>query len=297
MAIVFAGLNRHPLRNTLVLLLFHLIRGLARLVPLRAVPGAAAVLGDLARWSLPQQRRRVREHLLIAFPGWTDAKRERCLKANFRHYGLLCFELLKADRLLGRVEAEGLEHLARRPLVLATGHIGPWELFGQWLGTHGYPLSAVAREVYLPALNAYLVGRRARANFTTIIRGGPQSGRLLLQAIKEGRVLAMLIDQDTKVEAVHVPFFGRPASTPVGAAGLALRKGLPVVAGVIHRLPGMRYRITLRPVAAEGLDETALTARMTAELETAIRRHPTQWVWVHRRWRRQPPHDPLPPAH
>jgi KDO2-lipid IV(A) lauroyltransferase len=288
--------DRHPLRNALVLLLFHLLRGLARLLPLRAVPCAAAVLGDLARWSLPQHHRRVREHLLIAFPEWTDAKRERCLRANFRHYGLLCFELLKADRLLDRVTAEGLEHLTRRPVVLATGHIGPWELFGQWLGTHGYPLSAVAREVYLPALNAYLVGRRARANFTTILRGGPQSGRLLLQAIKEGRVLAMLIDQDTKVEAVHVPFFGRPASTPVGAAGLALRKGLPVVVGVIYRLPGMRYRIILRPVASEGLDETALTARMTAELEAAIRRHPTQWVWVHRRWRRPPPHDPPPPA-
>ena len=108
-------------------------------------------------------------------------------------------------------------------------------------------------------------------------------------------MLAMLIDQDTKVEAVHVPFFGQAASTPVGPAGLALRKGLPVVAGVIHRLTGMRYRITLRPVATAGLDETALTARMTAELEAAIRRHPTQWVWVHRRWRRQPTPDAPPP--
>jgi len=98
----------------------------------------------------------------------------------------------------------------------------------------------------------------------------------------------MLIDQDTKVEAVFVPFFGCPASTPVGAAALALRKGLPVVVGTIHRTPGMRYRIVLRPVDATGLDETALTARLTAGLEAAVRQHPTQWVWVHRRWRTPP---------
>ena len=288
-------LNRHPFRNALVLFFFYLLLGLTRLTPIRAVPGAGTLLGRLARFLLPKHRRRVRDHLLAAFPAWSPEKRERCLRANFRHYGILFFELLKADGLLDRVSVEGLESLDQRPLVLATGHIGPWELFGQWLGTHGYPLSAVARELYLPELNAYLVGRRARANFTTILRGSPQSGRLLLQAIKEQRILAMLIDQDTKVEAVFVPFFGRPASTPVGAAALALRKGLPVVVGTIHRTAGMRYRIVLRPVETAGLDETALTARLTGELEADIRRHPSQWVWVHRRWRRQPPADAPPP--
>jgi KDO2-lipid IV(A) lauroyltransferase len=281
-------IDRHPFRNALVLFLFYILLGLTRLVPVRAVPCAGACLGDLARRLVPKHRRRVRDHLLLAFPGWPPEKRERCVKANFRHYGMLFFELLKADKLLDRVSVEGLEFLDNRPLVLATGHIGPWELFGQWLGTHGHPLSAVARELYLPALNDYLVGRRARANFTTILRGSPQSGRLLLQAVKEGRILAMLIDQDTAVEAVFVPFFGRPASTPVGAAALALRKQLPVVIGTIHRIPGMRYRIVLRPLETAGLDETALTARMTAELEAAVRRHPTQWVWVHRRWRKRP---------
>ena len=281
-------IDRHPFRNALVLILFYFLLGLTRLVPVRAIPFAGAFLGDLARRLVPKHRRRVRDHLLLAFPGWTPEKRERCLKANFRHYGMLFFELLKADKLLDRVSVEGLELLEKRPLVLATGHIGPWELFGQWLGTHGHPLSAVARELYLPALNDYLVGRRARANFTTILRGSPQSGRLLLQAIKERRILAMLIDQDTKVEAVFVPFFGRPASTPVGAASLALRKGLPVVIGTICRTPGMRYRITLNPVHTTGLDETALTARLTAGLEAAVRHHPTQWVWIHRRWRTKP---------
>lgn len=281
-------LDRHPLRNLFVLFFFYLFLCLARLVPLRSIPCAGACIGDLARLLLPKHRRRVREHLRIAFPNWPPEKSDRCLKANFRHYGLLFFELLRADRLLDRVTVEGLEHLDRRPLVLVTAHIGPWELLGQYLGRNGYPLSAVARELYLPALNEFLIGMRARADFTTILRGSPQSGRLLLQALKEGRLLAMLIDQDTKVEAVFVPFFGRPASTPVGAAALALRKDLPVVTVFTERLPGLRYRLAFKPVAKEGLDETALTARLTGEIEAEIRRHPTQWVWLHRRWRRQP---------
>jgi len=280
---------RKQVGHLLVSGLFLLLRIFARLLPMKALPCAGAALGDIARGVLPRERRRAWEHLGLAFPRWTEAKRARCLKENFRHYGITLLELLNAPRFYDRVEFENASVLARRPLILATGHIGNWELFGQTLGVRGFPLSAVAREVYLPSLNAYLVASRSRARFTTVLRTSPDSGRLLLKAIKDRHILAMLIDQDTKVEAVFVPFFGRPASTPVGAARLALRKDLAVCVGTIHRTRAGKHRVVFTPMDTRGMDEVRLTARLTAELEKAIRAHPTQWVWVHRRWRTTPP--------
>jgi Kdo2-lipid IVA lauroyltransferase/acyltransferase len=274
-----------------VLAVFFCVKTAARLLPSAWIPCAGAVLGDLARLLVPRDRRRARGHLRLAFPAWSDQKVAWCLKENFRHYGITLLELFNAPRLYGRVDIEHPEFLEGRPLVLATGHIGNWELFGQTLGTRGWPLSAVARALYLPALNDYLVGARSRARFTTILRTSPDSGRLLLKAVRERHILAMLIDQDTKVEAIFVPFFGRPASTPVGAARLALRKKLPVCVGAIVRTRAGRHRVVLQPVDTAGLDEAALTARLTAGLEGIIRAHPTQWVWVHRRWRTQAPQE------
>jgi KDO2-lipid IV(A) lauroyltransferase len=275
--------------HLLVPVLFFLLKGFARLLPLKVLPAVGAVLGDLARALLRRERRRVSEHLARAFPAWTERKRLRCLKENFRHYGITLLELFNAPRLYDRVEFVNASILESRPLILVTGHIGNWELFGQTLGMRGFPLSAVARELYLPSLNAYLVVSRSRARFTTILRTHPDSGRLLLKAIKERHVLAMLIDQDTKVEAVFVPFFGRPASTPVGAARLALRKGLPVCVGTIHRCSTGRHQVLFTPIPTKGMDELRLTALLTAELEKATRAHPTQWVWVHQRWKTRPP--------
>jgi KDO2-lipid IV(A) lauroyltransferase len=84
-----------------------------------------------------------------------------------------------------------------------------------------------------------------------------------------------------------VPFFGRQAFTPIGAATLALRSGSPVVVGSIRRAAGDRHVVQIDPCALPD-DVTEATALLTARLEARIRRHPTQWVWFHRRWRTRP---------
>jgi KDO2-lipid IV(A) lauroyltransferase len=113
----------------------------------------------------------------------------------------------------------------------------------------------------------------------------------IFRALRRGDLLAALIDQDTKVPSVFVPFFGRPAKTPSGPAMLALKRRTPVIAGFITRTPH-GHRIKIVRISTEGFEGeagvTALTARMTAAIEQAIRAAPEQWVWFHRRWRSQP---------
>jgi KDO2-lipid IV(A) lauroyltransferase len=101
--------------------------------------------------------------------------------------------------------------------------------------------------------------------------------------------MAFLIDQDTKTAGDYVPFFGRPAFTPTTPAALALRTGSPVIFCWHHRR-GKRHQITVERLTYERSgdhqrDVLALTAMLTARLESVIRAAPEQWVWMHRRWR------------
>ena len=120
-------------------------------------------------------------------------------------------------------------------------------------------------------------------------RGSRSASRQLLRALRSGKVLAMLVDQDIQTDGVWVPFFGRLAHTPSALADLALRLDAAVVPAFDERLPDGKHRIRfLEPLDLPD-DRVAATAAMTAVIEEQIRRRPEQWVWMHRRWRRQPP--------
>src|SRR6202035_3390432 len=120
-------------------------------------------------------------------------------------------------------------------------------------------------------------------------RGSEGAARQILGTLRRGGALGMLIDQDTKVDGVWVPFFGRPAFTPVGAAKIALRQRARVIAVFIERLPDGSPLARAVPPLDLPADPREATARMTAVVEEQIRRRPEQWAWMHRLGRRQPP--------
>jgi KDO2-lipid IV(A) lauroyltransferase len=116
----------------------------------------------------------------------------------------------------------------------------------------------------------------------------------LIRIFKENRILGILIDQDTDVESAFVDFMGKPAWTPTAAASMAIKFGAPVIFGTIQRGGDNRHTITIEgplELVRTGNDEKdiiANTAMFTKKIEDCIARNPEQWVWMHRRWRRQP---------
>ncbi|HEY0839807.1 MAG TPA: lysophospholipid acyltransferase family protein, partial [Vulgatibacter sp.] len=166
-----------------------------------------------------------------------------------------------------------------------------WELLFRRIVTSGRPAYAVGAELSHGGLTAIV--EKVRGPGRTIWRGAEGASRKLLRAFREDAFLAMLIDQDTKVQGVFVPFFGHLAHTPRAAADLARRTGAGVVTVFIHRKPGGGHRIAARriewtPGADADRDAVALTAAMTAAIEEAIRASPHEWVWMHRRWKTRP---------
>jgi KDO2-lipid IV(A) lauroyltransferase len=271
---------------------------LAALPLLRVLPlQAGALLGALA-WSLsPRQRRLAREQLAIAFPEKSPKERDRIGQASFANLGRSALETARSEA--SEVEVPAAEeaifraaHAQGKGVVVASAHLGSWELFARRMAALGPPCAVVAKEAQDPRLTALLERTRSGAGLKIFWRGSTFSAREVLRFLESGGVVGILIDQDTKVAGHFVPFFGRPAFTPRAAGDLAAISGAPMLFGCVHRM-GPGHRVTLRKIdplrsGDRDADSLALTAEATRVIEEEIRTRPDEWVWMHPRWRTQP---------
>jgi KDO2-lipid IV(A) lauroyltransferase len=296
-----------------------LVRALIRLLALVPLRPALAFAGLVGRAGFPLARRTRREmlaQLAVAFPERTAAEREVIARASLLHLARLAAEVATLPRWRHRLPAyvgfaPGAEERLRevhgrgKGLVYVTGHVGNWELMAQRVA--GFIPSATIARAGKDAKLTELIGEaRATGNVETLWREDPATARAMIRCFKQGKLLGILIDQDTRVQGVFVPFFGRPAWTPRGAADLALRFRAPVVVGWCRRRgpgPGDGHEIQLLEVPSDPdapdreAEVVRLTAACTALLEEAIRANPPEWVWMHERWRTQPPkHGSAPEA-
>ncbi len=145
-----------------------------------------------------------------------------------------------------------------------------------------------------PRLNQLLVDYRASNGVRTILRESASSSREIIKVLRERGILALLIDQDLMAPSLSVPFFGRPARTPVAGAALAVRRNLPIVPAFARRRPQGGHLLTVLPplYPPEGGDRRTAVAELTRRcneiIEERVRQNPSEWVWWHKRWRRKP---------
>jgi KDO2-lipid IV(A) lauroyltransferase len=276
------------------------LSALARCLPLSAARTIGTTLGRLAWHIARRDRRRALEHLAIAFPDWSARGRRDTAQRMFRHLGASLLEILWLPRVDTALRdrtttVEGLEQAlalvrAGRGFVAYTGHCGNWEWLACCVASYGIPLTVLQRERNEEDVNDFITETRARFGITTIDRGSTAAAREMLRALKNAGGLAFLIDQNIRAESAKVPFFGRPALTPIGPTKLAIRAGAPIVGIFIERrADGTQHIVFDAPIEASRNDDPiALTARLTARIEAQIRRAPEQWVWMHERWKERP---------
>jgi KDO2-lipid IV(A) lauroyltransferase len=284
---------------------FRISLGLGSRLPLVVTRSIGRHLGVVALALGTRDRRRARQHLRIAFPDFDDQQIRRLLRGFARHVGLIAAEvawLWRASPLqvMKLCTMEGTEHFrtaldAGRGAILVTGHCGNWEILNARLCAAGIPMSAAVRSVYDPRLDRITGTLRSRYGLEAVPRG-VDAGRQLTAALNRNRVIGLLIDQDIRdVPSLFVPFFGRRAWTPSGAAALAIRHRCPTVPTFIHRRDDHTHHVVVHPPLQapeqgrlrDKVEE--LTENSTALIERQIRAYPEQWVWMHRRWRTQPP--------
>jgi KDO2-lipid IV(A) lauroyltransferase len=177
--------------------------------------------------------------------------------------------------------------------LFVSGHVGNWELLARRVALAGLPASTIAKESSDWRLTRLVERFRTQGRVESIWRGQQGAAKRMLRVLKSGGILGFLIDQDTAVQSIFVRFFGHPAATPRAAADLALKTGAAVVVGFCQRKEDGRYQLSMKEILPKQTgdvenDVAALTQDLTAEIESAIRRTPEQWVWMHRRWKSQP---------
>jgi KDO2-lipid IV(A) lauroyltransferase len=275
-------------------------------LPRRLAWSLGTLLGRLA-WPLAGKTRRLAlAGLATAFPEKTDAEREAIARAMFLHLAHSAMEVVTIrsyDRdLESYVGVEGLdllrEMMARgKGMIYVPGHLGNWELHARRIARTGLDNATIGKASGDPRLTRLVEEFRASGGVKTLWRESPDSGRVIIKTLRQGKALGILIDQDTKVQNVFVPFFGKLAATPRAAADLAIRFGASIVVGTSHRRgegPDAGHVVELTEVHFDPnpADREAEVVRITAEcsrvFEEAIRRYPEQWVWMHERWKTRP---------
>jgi len=207
------------------------------------------------------------------------------------------FPSLNRENIHRVIRYEGLENYTAakakgRGVLVATAHLGNWELsaFAHALMTE--PMHIVVRPLDNPRLDAWVERRRALSG-NRIIRK-KEAAREILRALKAGEAVGILIDQNVVAsEGVFVDFFGRKACAGTGFVKLAHHSRAPVIPGFALWEPKEQmYILRFYPEIEMTGDVAADTQSVHSFLESVIRQYPDQWLWVHRRWKTRPPGEP-----
>ena len=270
---------------------------MAFILPRRVGHALFGGLGAVAYRLLKRSRRVAMANLHLVYDGkYTDRELRDIAREAFKNLGKFAYDAARMGKytpesLGGIVEVVGLERLDRvlaegRGVIVLTGHIGNWELLGGYLAVRGYPLNALVTRVRDRRLDDLLVGLRRSAGTTVLERSRSLMGAF--RCLKQGELLGVLIDQDTSVESVLVDFLGHPAKTPVGVVKMACGTGAAVMPMAMLMTPDGRYRFEIKePIPLDGNGDSLEgdVAKCSNAIEEFIRSEPTQWVWMHKRWK------------
>lgn len=243
---------------------------------------------------------RGRRNLEIAFPEISARDADKILRDVWENLGRTTAEFANLaafdpDRENSRVEIIRRDRFAavansKTPAIFVSGHFANWEIMSIAMRAAGLDYGVVYRAANNPLIDGLIIRQRARVMSRRQVPKGKRGGRDMIELLKSGHSLAMLVDQKLNTGGIPSPFFGKPAMTAPAAARLALKYSAPVIPLEIERLKGARFRVIVHepiefaPTGDAGADTQSLTDLINLELEKMIRARPGQWLWLHRRW-------------
>ena len=270
--------------------------------PLAMANSLSRVCSRLIDIALPRLRRVAYRNLATALPELSAARHKEIVDGVFRSIARVLvafakFPAIRSDTVKQWIRCEGLEHVEAalrqgRGVLFSTAHLGNWELSAYAHALLAAPMDIVVRPLDNPLLDA-LVERRRSLSGNRIV-GKQEYARAILKALAANRAVGILVDQNSAADAgVFVDFFGVKVCAGVGFAKLAARSGAAVIPGfAVWEGSEKRYVLRFRPPVEITGDAERDTQAVQSEIERAIRQHPDQWLWIHRRWKTRPEGEP-----
>ncbi len=249
------------------------------------------------------------DNIRRAFPDRSPADIDRTIQGMWVHFVRLVAETIQLPRkftltncrevFVFRQRAKAVDAIVSgRPVFMLGGHYGNWEVSTAAFGLFGCPMGLIAREMDNPYLHDWFVRARQYTGHKLYLKRGSWDD--MVKLLQAGGSLGLLGDQDAGKRGVFVDFFGRPASTFKSIALMAMEYKALLIVGYGIRLPdreGARWaqfeigvEDVIDPLEIDSSDPVReITRRYTVALESAIRRAPEQYFWVHRRWKTAAP--------
>lgn len=290
------------------LLIYGFMRGLG-LLPRSMRVGLAKFIARLW-YKLDKGHRKITEkNLAMVFPEKSKQEIRQMARSTFEHWCRMVIEIgwglnLDQHNILKYMDFVGLENLAKayrqgKGVFLMTGHIGTWELMPGCFQKMNVAMSPVYRIMDFKPVDAFFYYVRTR------LGGGAipvkKSMEKIYKELDEGRAIAILIDQNTSSrKGVFIDFLGHEACASQGLVRLVMKTGVPVVPAFILRDEGSddRYKLIFLPeipfVETGNFEENIRvnTQNYNRAIEEMIRKHPTQWLWMHNKWKTKRPQSP-----
>jgi len=276
---------------------------MTRAIPVRcsyAFCNFAVFVGSRLKW---KRKFIALGNLKIVFPELPEKERMAIFRESLRNMLKDYFEVafmfngkFSKERISEIASASGLEHLDRikrdhQGALLYSGHFGNFALMIIWLAIQGYPVAAIYKEAksfpddffgnIMRKFNVIPLKFTSDASLTIAI----------IRALKEKKIVLIQNDQ-SHPNGIYVNFFNKSVPSPAGPALLAKRVGVPIIPAYVCRDKSNHHRITILPemplLQEDDLEKYLLlnTQNQIDWIAEILAKHPTQWLWLHNRWKR-----------
>ncbi len=266
-------------------------------------------LGTLMWSHYHRGRKRAIENLKHSFPEKDEQWIIETGKKSFQHIVMLVIDIMFTTRLVNKdnwqqysryinIERAKWMIAEQKGMILLTPHYGNFEIIGYLIGLFGFELYSIARPIDNPFINKWLYAVREKHGQHIINKKG--AGAVMPKLLAKGAALGFIADQDAGRKGIFVDFFGRKASTYKSIGLLAITENLPLAVGVCRQEFGRFFfeiecgRVIMPSEWAKKSDPLGwLSQEFSWEMERLIKKDPSQYWWLHRRWKSRPKNEQI----
>ncbi len=241
------------------------------------------------------RQKEARKNIAIAFPRYSEARRELILKNSYIFFIRNTMQFLSFPKGFqnAHITVNGKEYLdkaltKKKGVILVTGHFGVWEIMLAWFGLNQYSMLVVGQKQKNSGADTFVNQLRENTGIKMIPR--KSSLEFMYEALARNNILTLASDQDAKKRGIFVKFFSLPASTPKGAGRFHLEYGSPLIFVTCHLERPNNHVVDILPIPTDSNSNIAsITQSFTLMLENIITAYPEQYFWFHRRWKTKQP--------
>ncbi|MCL1940474.1 MAG: lysophospholipid acyltransferase family protein [Synergistaceae bacterium] len=259
--------------------------------------GLAVKLGSflgVALWFFSFRRVNRLEARCVSSLGVGVTLARKIIRGSYANMGRICgefFNLKSRGEAAGLVTISGEEYLrealeAGRGVIIMAAHLANWEIAAAAVCHSGYPLNVI----YTPQRNTAGIEdiyreQREKICGMGLIKSEGAGMKEALKVLKRGEILCILQDLDARADGEISEFLGLPASVHTGLIKLSRRFDCPVIPGRAARdEKGKNYLLFYPPLTSFGGDMEKSLSICNNIIESWVREHPEQWMWILDRW-------------